>query len=116
MKGFFFLEEDQADTILQYYYHTVDATVDTKWALAKGVTHTFTDINGVSRVARAGELFNSVYVKNEILLGPLVTGTAANDSFGSMEPITQEFPVALGTAGQVLTVNADETGTEWATP
>ena len=42
--------------------------------------------------------------------------TAGADGTGSWADAPKELPASLGTAGQVLTVNAGATGVEWATP
>lgn len=41
--------------------------------------------------------------------------TAGADGTGSWADVPKELPASLGTAGQVLTVNAGATGVEWAT-
>lgn len=42
--------------------------------------------------------------------------TANDDGTASWANVPKELPASLGTAGQVLTVNAGATGVEWATP
>ena len=42
--------------------------------------------------------------------------TAGADGTATWADVPEELPASLGTAGQVLTVNAGATGVEWATP
>lgn len=63
----------------------------------------------------------SVYVVNPIATpgsdaaGKVLTVTDTQGNYG-WQPVPQELPASLGTAGQVLTVNSGATGVEWATP
>jgi hypothetical protein len=110
-KGFVYNLTGNVSGKLYGYSNEVEATTDAKWADAK--TGSFTDDDGNVVNCRAGKFWELARVKNGVCVGPQVAGTAADDDFGTIGPISREMPDTLGEPGQVLTVNDAGNATEW---